>query len=384
MRCGFCNLFTRPVPPEEQVRLYLDTLERQIQQVSRSLGDFHFSQMSLGGGTPTYLTAEQLARLLALFQEHLGVTPAQTPTSVETSPATATQDRLELLRKAGVTRISMGVQSLVPKELTNISRPEAVETTRRALESLQQAGFPTVNLDLMYGIPGQTEASFLSTLEETLTFRPQEVYLYPLYVRPLTGLGRRGSEATDLRPTLYRQGRALLLAGGYRQISMRFFQRPPPPEISSAGRRYRCQEDGLVGLGCGARSYTRRLHYSSDYAVSSRGVRSVLEAWIARSDEEFAQVDYGIDVSLEESRHRIILQSLLRCEGVNLGEYHQLLGAFPEEHLPGLRELIEQGLATQSETHLRLTPEGLLRSDLIGPFLYSEAVRRRMQEFSLK
>ena len=129
-------------------------------------------------------------------------------------------------------------------------------------------------------------------------FEPEELYLYPLYVRPLTGLGRRGQKAEDdLRPACYRAGRELLLELGYRQVSMRMFQRAQAP--ATDGPAYCCQNDGMVGLGCGARSYTRALHYSGEYAVGATGVREILAAYFAKAanlvntDDAFDFVDYG-------------------------------------------------------------------------------------------
>src|SRR5205823_11065828 len=121
--------------------------------------------------------------------------------------------------------------------------------------------FPTVNVDLIYGLPGQTVATWLYSLREALRYSPTELYLYPLYVRPLTGLGRSHKEWDDIRLACYREGRELLLAEGYEQVSMRMFRRagarwaqdsdpvrsPDRIRILSPQRadipRYCCQED---------------------------------------------------------------------------------------------------------------------------------------------
>src|ERR1051325_1805158 len=115
------------------------------------------------------------------------------------------------------------------------------------------ANFTCLNVDLIYGIEGQTEQSWRRSLDEALEFAPQEIYLYPLYVRPLTHLDQIGRRASDTRLDLFRVGRNFLLHQGYRQISMRLFRKESyaPPE----GPVYCCQEDGMVGLGPGSRSY---------------------------------------------------------------------------------------------------------------------------------
>lgn len=109
MRCGFCNLFTVANAPVSLERAYLDALTRQMEVVQDALGNATFSRLAIGGGTPTYLEARELEQVFDLLDTHFGV--AGLPTSVETSPATATPERLRVLAERGVSRISIGVQS---------------------------------------------------------------------------------------------------------------------------------------------------------------------------------------------------------------------------------------------------------------------------------
>src|SRR5262249_36887626 len=105
------------------------------------------------------------------------------------------------------------------------ARPQKTATVTAALEMIRAEGFPTLNVDLIYGLPGQTPSSWLYSLREALRWRPEELYLYPLYVRPLTGLGRSHREWDDVRLACYRAGRDLLRERGYQQVSMRMFQK---------------------------------------------------------------------------------------------------------------------------------------------------------------
>jgi oxygen-independent coproporphyrinogen-3 oxidase len=380
-RCGFCNLFTRPVPPEELVEQYLGTLARQAQVVRRVLdqgGAFTFARAAIGGGTPTLLEARQLERVFALIRAtgaKLGI-----PMSVETSPETALADRLAVVVGGGADRISIGVQSFVESECRAVNRPQQPAEVHRALLAIRDASPATLNIDLMYGLPGQTEDTWRSTLHTALEYRPEEIYLYPLYVRPLTTLGRKGAEAVDHhRVMLYEQGKAMLFEAGYRQVSLRMFRRGP----AAAGPVYCCQDDGMVGLGCGARSYTRTLHYSSEWAVGARGVRDIIDRWVQRTDEEFAVADYGFMLDDDEQRRRWLILSLLSDDGLDLASYRARFGGDAAEHFPELSELEPHGLAKRSGTTLALTAEGLGRADALGPWLFSEPVRKRMAEYAL-
>lgn len=377
-RCGFCNLFTRPVPPTDLVARYVATLERQAAVTRRFLdegGAFRVTRAAIGGGTPTYLDAAQLERVLALM--HVAGY-AGAPMSVETSPETALPDRLAVLVGGGADRISIGVQSFVAAECRAVNRPQDPAVVHRALAAIRAARPATLNIDLMYGLPDQTEGTWRHTLGETLAYAPEELYLYPLYVRPLTTLGKKGVPAEDAhRVDLYEQARATLLAAGYTQVSLRMFRRG-----SVGGTAYCCQDDGMIGLGCGARSYTRALHYSTEWAVGARGVRDIIDRWVERDDAAFAAADYGIALSPDEQRRRWLILSLLSDAGLDLEAYRARFAAEADAHFPQLAELEARGYATRART-LALTPEGLARADAIGPWLFSADVRTRMQEYAL-
>lgn len=373
MRCGFCNLFTRANPPAEQVRAYLAQLAVQAGRVRDALGDADFARVAIGGGTPTYLTAGELDALFDLVERFTG--GVALPAGVETSPATATPDRLAVLRERGVSRVSIGVQSFLDDEAHRAGRPQHRAEVDRALAAIRASGAPTLNLDLIYGIPGQTAASWAYSLETALSWRPEELYLYPLYVRPFTGLGRRSPSPLDWdseRLALYRQAVLFLDSAGYVQESMRMFRRADV--VSPDGPEYCCQDDGMVGLGCGARSYTTGLHYSFDYAVGIGQVRAIIDDYLGRPAEDFAVAEHGFALDGVEQRRRWLMKSLLKADGVSRERYAARFGAAVDDDFPQLAAL--NGYLDHST--LRLTAEGLAYSDAIGPWLVSADVRAAM------
>ncbi|MEV4280136.1 STM4012 family radical SAM protein [Actinoplanes xinjiangensis] len=424
MRCGFCNLFTRANPPDEQVTAYLAQLRQQATAVRDSLDPAaSFSRLAIGGGTPTYLTASELEELFGILadafgdraapapapsprlfgdpasasredltsgpppasREHLPSEPppasrgrlSGVPLSVETSPATATPDRLAVLAAHGTTRISIGVQSFLDAEARAAGRPQRLPEVMAALQAIRDARIPVLNIDLIYGIDGQTAETWQHSLDEALRWRPEELYLYPLYVRPLTGLGRRAHARADWdrqRLELYRQAVDVLTAAGYVRHSMRQFRRSDAPVPD--GPDYCCQDDGMVGLGCGARSYTTTLHYSFDYAVAVPEVRAVLTDYLSRPADDFRYAEFGFHLDEVEQRRRWLLKSLLRAEGVDPGAYRRRFGTDHTGDFPQLVRLVDRGLL--NETRTALTAAGLDHSDAIGPWLVSGEVREAM------
>ncbi|MFE6457739.1 STM4012 family radical SAM protein [Streptomyces cinereoruber] len=390
VRCGFCNLFTRIGAPGELTTRYLDALDRQATAVREALGDgepVRFATAAFGGGTPTFLTAGELERLCDIAERRMGADLRAVPLSVETSPATATADRLAVLAERGATRLSIGVQSFVEAEARAAVRPQRRADVEAALGRIRDTGVPVLNIDLIYGIDGQTEESWRRSLDAALAWRPEELYLYPLYVRPLTGLGRTPPEDDrewdERRLRLYRHGRDHLLAHGYEQVSMRMFRRRDAAPLGPDD--HACQTDGMIGLGCGARSYTSALHYSFDYAVDMREIRSIIDAYTETGDFSRARVGRWVDAG--EARRRHLLQSLLQAEGMPVAGYEERFGSSPFADFPeelGRFEALGWLDGEAPEGLLRLSPEGLAHSDGLGPELFSPGVRAAMAAYEPK
>ncbi len=395
-RCGFCNLFTQSQPLADVPGRYLDQLRREAEQVRLALGDCQFARMAIGGGTPTFLSISELQMLWQIIGETMGADSKVIPTSVEASPATIDAEKLAFLREKGVERLSLGVQSFDDDTSNRLGRPQKRAETERSLALICDSRFPIVNLDLIYGAESQSPQNWVQTVSTALEYRPEEIYLYPLYVREQTGLGRRIREWDDTRLQAYRAARVLLLDAGYSQISFRMFARNIESHIPTGGAGngehepsagssqskapYYCQSDGMVGLGCGARSYTSHLHYSTDYAVSQTGVKAILGDYLKRQPSEFAAAHHGIMLSVEEQKRRFVILSLLQRSGLDCISYSRRFETNAFADMTELNELECAGLAMRQNGSLQLTDEGIEWSDAIGPWLASGSVSRLIEE----
>jgi len=379
MRCGFCNLFTQSQPPSGVVREYLNTLSQEMHVVRTQLPDARFAMFAMGGGTPTYLSPGELDTLLNSVATTLQMSFVDLPTSVETSPSTATPDRLSILGDHGIERISIGVQSFVDVESQSFGRPQQHVEVLSALDAIRSFDFPILNIDLIYGSAVQSCSSWLRSLQTALKFRPEELYLYPLYVRPETGLGRTSHHAAKHRLDLYRTARDFLLVEGYEQVSMRCFRRRI---CSVKNQNYSCACDGTVGLGCGARSYTQRLHYATRFAVTQPGVRAIVKDWIGQTHRELGLATHGIRLSDDEQRRRFAILNLLQNTGLDSASYVERFATSVVTDLPQLSTLLSVGWLREDSGHLLLTETGLENSDVVGPLLYSEDVCGKLREFT--
>lgn len=384
MRCGFCNLFTSVGASDALAERYLEQLARQAERVHTAIGPAGIAQMAFGGGTPTWLSVRQLERAFDIVASSFAARPVEVSCSVETSPKTATPERLALLAERGVSRISMGVQSFLDAELRSVGRPQRTTDVVTALEGISSSSFPVRNIDLIYGIAGQSVQSLLQSIERTLEFSPEEIYLYPLYVRPLTGLGRRENSWDDARLAQYRAGRDRLLEHGYEQVSMRMFRRPLAEQSGRRTPYHQCQEDPMIGLGCGARSYTQNLHYSDDWAISAGEVRQITVDWIERDPQEFEFAVHGVELDEHERRLRHVIKSVFHHEGLDLALYREQYADDPRVHCPQL-ELMEARELLRSDAG-RLRPSALCfeRADALAPWLFSSQMQRRMEGYTLR
>lgn len=405
-KCGYCNLFSVTGQGEKEADKYLDAVERQSGQYAEILKPLNteFSQLVIGGGTPLLLTKEQLERMFGLTDKYFRFC-REREVVVETAPNQTTGEKLEILRRAGVTRVSLGIQSFSDRELSALRRQHGADRAREALKLIKSFGFPCVNLDFIYGIPGQTTKSLLTSLEEALRYEPDEIFLYPLYVKHGAGLLREGI-ATDGEHGLlqYQSASCMLRENGFRQDSMRRFVRRQGQRKFSE-----CGFGTSLALGCGGRSYLGNLHFCTPYGITNRECACRLEEY--ENTEDFTSITHGILLSGEEMKRRYVIRHLLIYPGLCMEQYRKHFGSDAVKDFPQLKEWMEKGfvclqrdgsksqikMAERMEEvprtademnsrkemaeYLALTRRGLELSDYLGPQLISPKVQKAMEEW---
>lgn len=373
-KCGYCNLFSVAGAGSGAVDRYLDAVERQCRQYADLLGDDTvFSGLVIGGGTPFYLTAEQMERMCGLTERYFRFSAGR-DWVIETAPGQTTAEKLAVIRRAGAVRVSMGIQSFSDRELRALGRRHSAERAREALALLKTFAFPCVNVDFIYGIPGQTGESLLASLSTALSYEPDEIFLYPLYVKHGAGLVREGVVPDPAASyALYQCGSRFLRENGYRQDSMRRF-------VRGSGERgfSECGFGASLALGCGGRSYLGNLHFCSPYAITRRECLRRLDEY--ERTEDFTRITHGIFLSEEEQKRRYVIRHLLIAPGIDRRRYRERFGGEVTEDFPVLKNWAACGFVREAG-FLSLTKEGLGLSDYLGPQLISPGVRAAMREW---
>jgi oxygen-independent coproporphyrinogen-3 oxidase len=382
MRCSFCNLFTYVPGDEAPADAYLDALARQMEHYDEVLRPAHFRRLYVGGGTPTYLTVGQLRRLVRDLRDILGVDPASTHGCIEASPETIDEDKVGALRELGFQRVSLGVQSFVADELRHVNRRFDFDRNLAAVELVGRAGFPHFNVDLIYGLPGQTLPSWRYSLDIAAASPVTSLFLYPLYVRPLTGLDRCGGRppASHDMAEMYDAALERLTAAGFRQMTMRQYVRGSAG-AANPGDDYLCQRDGMLGLGAGARSYTRALHYSTPWKMVARNIRTAVADYESAWQSGDTLIRHGFVLDADEQRRRFVILSLL-YDGLDRAAFAAAFAADAVRlFAPQWQALIDEGCVSDDGAAFRLTPHGVRHSDVVGQLFFSERVRRLVESF---
>lgn len=372
-KCGYCNLFSVMGQEYDLMEQYIDAMERHAGQISPILPDsVEFSDLTLGGGTPLLLSVPQLERVFRIARDQLGFRPEGRQVAVETSPAQTTEEKLVLLKEHGVSRISMGVQSFFQDELTRLNRSHTVEQVKDAMLLIKRADFTCMNLDLIYGIPGQTEESLLCSVKQALSYDPEEIFLYPLYIKKDTYLSSRAVMRQEDAYRMYGAARRYLRERGYVPYSMRRFVRE-----GDAGGLTGCGFENTLSIGCGGRTYIDELHFCMPYGVRQSQCRQILASYMG--EEDYLAVRHGYILSGEERRRRYVIKNILFACGLSIGDYREHFKTDPRQEFPILEEWIRQGYARSDGEGIRLTEEGFCLSDYLGPMLISDEVREKMQ-----
>lgn len=307
----------------------------------------------IGGGTPTCLPAEDLSDILAAarrnFHWHEGA-----EVTVEANPGTVDTEKLRILRDCGVNRLSIGVQSCREDTLRLLGRVHNFSQAEEAVAMARKVGFSNISLDLIFGVPGQTEQQWLDCLHRIVSLQPEHVSAYGLQIEEGTPL-YMAVERGELQPcpeeeelAMFRQGIELLRTCRYEHYEISNFARPG----------HRCRNNlrywenlPYLGLGPAAHSYLHGQRFSNTKDVLVY-VRELAEGKIPVAASE--RIDLRIEMA------ETVFLGLRLIEGMNLQSFAARFGRQVEAvYGPELEKLLKLGLVEIGGGRMKLTPKGL-------------------------
>ena len=220
-RCTFCGCMVIITKKREVAARYLGYLHRELDLLAAHLGGRRrVVQYHWGGGTPTYLSPAQMEELHGVVTRHFDVEPGA-EAAIEVDPRVTTHEQIDVLRRLGFNRLSMGVQDFTPEVQEAVNREQGEKETRALFDHAREQGFDSINVDLIYGLPLQTRDSFLRTVDTVIAMRPDRVAAYSFAHVPWIRGNQRGIHPDELPPPevkldLFVAARERFLAAGYR------------------------------------------------------------------------------------------------------------------------------------------------------------------------
>lgn len=366
-KCGYCNLFSLSGENNILIEKYILELEKEAQYISENF-KIKISDFTIGGGTPLYLSEKELEIVLNIPKKYFEIDSKEIFTCIETSPKETTEKKLKILKNYNVSRVSIGVQSFLDSELISLKRNHNEENIKKALDMLTEHKFPILNIDLIYGIEKQTEKSFLYSIDRALEYKPDEIFLYPLYIRENKCL----KSSVINKYKLYEIGRDYLTSKGYTQKTMRKFSLKDNKENM-------CGFSNSISIGSGGRSYIDNLHYCRPYSDDQKTIKQLIENYIDDKDKNI--IKYGFYLNEDEKKRALLIKNLFVTNGLNTKEYTQTFNSNIFIDFPILKEWIEKNLYIMEYDVLKPTKLGLSLADSIGPKLISEDVLTRMENW---
>ena len=367
--CSFCGCNIRVVRNHALAQPYVETVLREFARYRERLAGapLLIGELHLGGGSPTFLPAEVLDRLLDGILQHCEVA-RDADLAIEADPRNTTREQLLVLRRHGFTRLSLGVQDFDPRVLEIVNRAQSVETVQRVVDWARELGFISISFDLIHGLPLQTVESLRHTLDITEAMRPERISFLPYAHVPWIKASQRQYTEADLperrvRSQLFALGRERMAAWGMVEIGLDQYARANDPlaQALTAGKLHRnfmgftaSATQALIGLGVSAIG-----HGSVSYAQNEKSLQQY-EVRVAANE---LPLQRGHVLSADDLRIRAHLWDLL-CSS-------RTIVCAPERRLQWWQQTQQCLQALQADDLVRLHGEEVAVTETGRAFLRS-------------
>lgn len=412
-KCQYCDFLSAPADSRAQ-EVYLRALKQEIREQAARYREYEVQTVFIGGGTPTAVPCENLCEVLKTVFSFYRMNP-HAEISMEANPGTVTKEALLSYRKAGINRISIGLQSADDVELKLLGRIHTYRDFQQTYRWAQEAGFTNINLDIMSALPGQSVENYKKTLETVLSLKPQHISAYSLIVEEGTPFYEKyGQESEKLQATgekqpdlpseeeereMYALTEKLLATAGYHRYEISNYALP--------GRECRhnlvyWKRGNYVGFGLGAASMVENVRFENiremqEYLAEYAGMPDAEpvfaevaqgDAQVLPNEQEFSlredtHSENEQELSIRENVHPLSPQEQMEetmflglrlTEGVSKAEFHRQFGVSMEQiYGEVIRKNTAKGLLIDEAGYVCLTREGMdLSNYVMAQFLLDE------------
>ncbi len=358
--CGCNKVITKDTSKADQ---YLNYLEKEMALLQPHLHGKHpLAQLHFGGGTPTFLSDAQLERVFDMIREHFELLP-DGEYSIEIDPRKVSRQSVFKLAQLGFNRMSVGIQDFDPKVQAAVNRIQTVEETRNVIEAAREAGFKSISVDLIYGLPHQSVNSIKPTLDTVLSLNPDRLALYhyahlPHIFKPQRRIDTHAVPTSEEKLDILQYAVYLLDEKGYVFIGMDHFAKPED-ELAVALREGRLQRNfqgystyadcDLIAIGV---SSIGKIGHT--YSQNQRQ----LEDYYADLDAHRLPIMRGFILNADDVLRRQIIQDLMCRFALNFADYDVDFMHYFAAELEDLRQLAHLGLIELNHDTLTVTAKG--------------------------
>lgn len=354
---------------------YLEYLEKELKLVIKHLAEREvLSQLHLGGGTPTFLSHDEMRGLMAMLRTYFDFSD-DAEISIEIDPRTVTTETLNLLAELGFNRTSLGVQDFNEDVQTAVHRIQPFQMVEKTVKDSRNAGFGSINFDLIYGLPKQSLTSFSTTLDQVIQLSPDRIALYNYAHLPTRFKPQRRISADDLpsaeqRLQIFLMSLRRLLAEGYVYIGLDHFAKPDDSLAKATldgslhrnfqGYTTRAECD-LIGLGLSSIGKVGH-SYSQNFRT--------LDEYYAILDAGLLPVEKGYHLSQDDLLRRQIIMDLMCSNTIDFNAIEKKFGIsftkYFSSELKQIQLFADFGLIALNENSIRILPKGRLFVRAVG------------------
>lgn len=374
--CGCNKVITKDTSKADE---YLAYLEKEMHLLKPHLHGKHpLAQLHFGGGTPTFLSDEQLERIFEMIKTHFELLP-DGEYSIEIDPRKVSRESVFHLAKLGFNRMSVGIQDFDPKVQEAVNRVQSYDEVKSVMDSAREAGFKSISVDLIYGLPYQTVESIRQTFDTVLSLNPDRLALYhyahlPHIFKPQRRIDTDVVPSSEEKLDMLQYAVHFLDKQGYVFIGMDHFAKPED-ELAIALKEGRLQRNfqgystyadcdliaiGVSSIGKIGRAYSQNQRNLADY--------------YADLDDDRLPIMRGLLLSDDDVLRREIIQDLMCRFALNFGNY--------EQRLPEKNKEQDKGYSAQEVAHMKKMAElGVISSALLAKFEVGQTKRQTFSEY---
>ena len=366
-KCAYCDFYSL-AGKDKLMHEYHAAVLRHIKEYAPQLDGYLIDTVYFGGGTPSHYGAGRIISIFNAIKKH-GHVLLDAEVTVEVNPGTITLDELYKLSRAGVNRLSIGVQSANDVILKNIGRQHTFETAEDTVKNARTAGFKNISIDLIYGLPSQSKDDWADTLARAAALKAEHVSCYGLKIEEGTPLYIFKDSPflpdDDTQADMYLYAVETLARFGYKQYEVSNFARRGFE--SQHNLKYWFGEE-YIGIGPSAHSYIGQCRYS--YIAD-------LEKYIERISSGITVIDQSEEMSDFEKAGEYLMLRLRTTRGISEAEYHDIYHLSLDLVLEQIRKFEAHGWMIFKDGRWRFTTQGFLLSNtLIGEILDAQTKQR--------